>query len=120
MKTSKHYTKEELNSMVEMVGQGASYKELAEMFGRTPHAIEQKLNSINLGSRKIRTKEGCDSPASTEIAPATVKEKTLSDFTIREIINHLYNERNCRFRIRNNKVSIVVEREINLSDIING
>ena len=45
-----------------------------------------------------------------------VKQKTLNDFTPREIIKHLYD---LGYRIENNKLYVVTRREVKLSDVCN-
>lgn len=113
----KRYAQEELASIIEMVGQGATYKEIGEMFGRTPHSIEQKLNSIGCGAKALSA-NACNADEDAPLPEATLaKQKTLNDYTIRELIKNLY-DRGCR--IRNNKVYVVIEKSINISDIIKG
>ena len=52
-----------------------------------------------------------------ENAIKPVKEKTLDDFTPREIIRHMYN---LGYRIENGKLVCIVHQVVNLKDIING
>lgn len=117
------YTQKDVDDLVTIYNQGATVEEIAEMTGRSIAAIRSKLNRLGLSSGKKdagTNESNVKEEAVTEKPQAPVKEKTLNDFTLREIINHLYNDRNCRFRVRNNLVAIIVEKEINLSDIIKG
>ena len=118
------YTQKDVDDLVTIYNQGATVEEIAEMTGRSVSAIRSKLNRLGLSSAQ----KGADTnesnvkeEAAVVKTPAPVKEKTLQDFTIREIIYHLYHDRSCRFRVReNNRVVVVVEKEINISDILKG
>lgn len=117
------YTQKDVDDLVTIFKQGATVEEIAEMTGRSTQAIRCKLNRLGLSSGKKdadTNESNVKEEAVTEKPQAPAKEKTLHDFTLREIFNHLYNDRNCRFRVRNNRVVIIVEKEINLSDIVNG
>ncbi len=118
------YTQKDVDDLVTIYNQGATVEEIAEMTGRSIAAIRSKLNRLGLSSGKKdagTNESNVKEEAATEKPKAPVKEKTLNDFSIREIIYHLYHDRSCRFRVReNNRVVIIVEKEINLSDILKG
>ena len=113
------YTAKETAEMIDMKNQGATCKEIAEMMGRTAKAVSEHLRY----AERCEAKKAMDAEPEAEKAPKTlvigdktlVKQKTLNDFTIREIVKNLY-DRGCR--IRNNKLYVVQEREVKLSDII--
>ncbi len=99
----KHYTKDELDKMVQLKREGASYEEIARMFNRTPHAVQQKLST--LGTRK-------DNEGSSEEAP---KRKPLDDYQPREIIKYLYN---LGYRIKDNKLVFIYEQVVNMKSVL--
>ena len=103
--------------MREMALRGATYYEIGEKFGRTMHAVEQRLGSRAALLREAEAKKAEPKAEPTEDGHQLEKQKTLNDFTVREMIKNLY-ERGCRIRIRNNRPLLVLEREIRLSDII--
>ena len=119
------YTEKETAEMIDMKNQGATYKEIAEMTGRTEKAVGEHLRLVE--RREAMKDKGIEpkaektpekEPETIEIEGKTlVKQKTLNDFTVRELIKNLY-DRGCRLRIRNNKPVIITERIINLADII--
>jgi hypothetical protein len=107
-----NYTEKEVNEMVDMFNQGATYKEIAEMVGRTKCAVVCKLNEMGLGAKKH--KDPCESDApGTADGNAQARQNALNGFTIQEMVKNLYDR---GVRIKNNKVVVVIEREVNLAD----
>lgn len=115
---AKPYTQEELDDIFEMLKQGATYKEIAEMTGRSAAAVQVKVSSFRKEKSDAAEKK-CDAEQEKIVigTKTLIKQKTLEDFTVREMIKNLY-DRGCRLKIRNNKPVIVTECIINLSDII--
>ena len=48
----KKYSEKEWAEMVEMRNQGATYKQIGEMFGRTTHAVEQKFSQMGMNEKR--------------------------------------------------------------------
>lgn len=57
-----------------------------------------------------------ETPTTIVVSPAPVKEKTLKDFSPREIIKYLYD---LGYRIEDGKLVCFVKQTVNLKDIIN-
>lgn len=122
----KGYTKEEVNDMVTIFKQGASVEEISQMSGRTAGSITEKLrrcgysviNGRYTGDRREQEDVQDEPVLKVSVGNKTlVKQKTLDDFTPREMIKHLYN---LGFRIKNNEIVMIIEKKIKLSDILNG
>ena len=110
------YTEKETSEMVEMLKRGATYKEIAEMLGRSYKSVACKCRDLGYGIEKVQTEKKPETETPVEVEGKTlVRQKTLDDFTVREIIKNLY-DRGCR--IKNNKVYMVIEKEVKLHDII--
>ena len=126
MARGKDYTTTELAEIKGYLKDGCNYAEIGELMGRSRKAIEQL--ALHQGWTRGRFRESSDnvSPvwkttvAETEVKksePVLVKEKTLFDFTPREIIKHMYN---LGYRIEDNKLVCIVKQVVNVKDIING
>lgn len=126
MARGKDYTTTELAEIKGYLKDGCNYAEIGELMGRSRKAIEQL--ALHQGWTRGRFRESSDnvSPvwkttvAETEVKksePVPVKEKTLFDFTPREIIKHMYN---LGYRIEDNKLVCIVKQVVNVKDIING
>ena len=101
MKTSKKYTEQELNDMRQMKEQGATYKQIGEMLGRTELAVQQKFCEM-----------GWTKPSQPAVAGEQPKQRAkLSDFTPREIIKYLYD---LGYRIEDNRIVLVQKKYVNL------
>lgn len=122
----KKITKEELDEVIRFTNEGLKDKEIAELTGKSIHAIQQI---------KYRWRNG-------EYEDLKKEEKTLSDFTLREIIKYAYKEYGVRINdqgklvciinrpveddemkalgyfIQNGKLYHIEEREINVKDVI--
>ncbi len=103
----KLFTKEELEQMRQMKNQGATYKEIGEMFGRSEATVQNKFSRLGWSTQ----------PQAAQMTPppVRVREKTLDDFTPREIIKHLYN---LGYRIENNQIVIVEKRVVNIKSVL--
>ena len=110
----KPYTQKEWAGIVEAVKTRFTYKEIAEMTGRTEIAIASRCRKYKVGVLSFMPKE---EPAQPE--PAHVEQEprkmTLNDFKPREMIKHLYD---LGYRIRGGDIYQIVERKVLLNDII--
>ena len=80
------------------------------------HDIEEAIST--LGEANIKAAEShYKDLARQEPRPVVVKEKTLKDFTAREMIKHLYN---MGYRIDNNQLVVLQKVPVKVNDIING
>lgn len=128
MGRGKDYTTNELAEIKGYLKDGCSIAEIAELMGRSKKSIENTI--LRQGWTRGRFKESSDNEVpvwkttvveteqelkKAETAP--IKEKTLSDFTPREIIRHMYN---LGYRIEDNKLVCLVKQVVNVKDIING
>ena len=125
MSRGKSYTKEEIRDMIAIFKQGASVEEISAMSGRPSSSITQKLresgfsviNDMFAGEKNAETTQDGPILKVSDGEKTLVKQKTLEDFSPREMIKHLYN---LGYRIKNNEIVMVIEKKIKLSDIING
>lgn len=115
---AKHYTQEELEQMREMRKQGATYKEIADMFGRTENSIMVKFSTMGWSaanpSKANRTQAGTPKELTT-VPDKLVRKLQLSDFEPREMIKYLYN---LGYRIKNNKLVFVTEKVVNMKAVL--
>lgn len=128
MGRGKDYTTNELAEIKGYLKDGCSHEEIAELMGRSKKSIENTI--LRQGWTRGRFKESSDNEVpvwKTTVVeteqelkknePVPVKEKTLSDFTPREIIRYMYN---LGYRIEDNKLVCIVKQVVNVKDIING
>ena len=128
MGRGKDYTTNELAEIKGYLKDGCSIAEIAELMGRSKKSIENTI--LRQGWTRGRFRESSDNAVpvwKTTVVeteqelkknePVPVKEKTLSDFTPREIIRYMYN---LGYRIEDNKLVCVVKQVVNVKDIING
>ena len=99
----KKYTEEELCEMHKMRKQGATYKQIADKFGRSVVAVQQKF------VEKGWTKWGDENPKIIE------RKAKLSDFKPREMIKYLYE---LGYRIKNNRLVLITESVIDINKIL--
>ena len=123
------WTKEEENLLRGYLKEGFNYDEIAELMGRTKMSISNHVKQKGWGVRQNKQKfpsdvqkkidavvEKKETPTTIVVSPAPVKEKTLKDFTPREIIKHMYD---LGYRIEDGKLVCFVKQTVNLKDIIN-
>lgn len=128
MGRGKDYTTNELAEIKGYLKDGCSIAEIAELMGRSKKSIENTI--LRQGWTRGRFRESSDNAVpvwKTTVVeteqelkknePVPVKEKTLSDFTPREIIRYMYN---LGYRIEDNKLVCIVKQVVNVKDIING
>lgn len=115
---AKPYTQKELEQMREMRKQGATYKEIADMFGRTENGVMVKFSNMGWSvanpSKANRTQ--AEQPKElTTVPDKLVRKLQLSDFEPREMIKYLYN---LGYRIKNNKLVFVTEKVVNMKAVL--
>jgi len=122
MITRKPYTADECLLILKLREDGCQANEIAEKTGRTVNAIYsffQHYKDGNLPLRQVdkafKEREAAVAGPKEQVAPVPVKQKTLDDFSPREMIKHLYGK---GYRIINGEIYQVVKTKINLSDII--
>lgn len=114
----KPYTQEELEQMREMRKQGATYKEIADMFGRTENSIMVKFSNMGwsvANPSKAKRLQAEQPKELTTVPDKLVRKLQLSDFEPREMIKYLYN---LGYRIKNNKLVFVTEKVVNMKAVL--
>ena len=138
MGRGKDFTTTELEEIRGFIKDGLTYAEVAELMGRTTKAISNiahrkgfTYSSFGIPHRNQYTKDvTVTKPEPVTVSktePVTavpsvlirepVKEKTLEDFSARDMIRHLYK---LGYRIEDNKLVCLVKQTVNVKDIING
>jgi len=115
---AKPYTQEELEQMREMRKQGATYKEIADMFGRTENAVMVKFSQMGwsvTNPSKAKRLQAEQPKELTTVPDKLVRKLQLSDFEPREMIKYLYN---LGYRIKNNKLVFVTEKVVNMKAVL--
>lgn len=115
---AKPYTQEELEQMREMRKQGATYKEIADMFERTKNAVMVKFSQMGwsvTNPSKAKRSQAEQPKELTTVPDKLVRKLQLSDFEPREMIKYLYN---LGYRIKNNKLVFVTEKVVNMKAVL--
>ena len=130
MGRGKDLTTTELNEMKSLLNEGLSYGEVAELLGRTKKSIANAAFRHNLKDKTV-TKEKKETPKEWEselvkkvientnkieesvVKPQLAKERTLKDFSFREIIKYLW-DNNYRWK----DMYCIIKQPINVEDII--
>lgn len=107
--------------MRELKIQGASYKDLAQMFDRPQNSIQIKFSELGWTGENLFNKD--DEPVAEDKTEDTVtqdghtirRKPQLSDFQPREMIKYLYN---MGYRIKNNKLMFIYEQVVNMKSIL--
>ena len=119
MATGKSYTQDELEQMREMRKQGATYKEIADMFGRSENAVMVKFSNMGWSSEGAtpapKSVDESKPKELTTVPDKLVRKLQLSDFSPREMIKYLYN---LGYRIKNNKLVFVTEKVVNMKAVL--
>ena len=95
--------------------QGATYKEIADMFGRTEAAVHVKFTELGWAGRGVKKPQPSEPNELTKVPDGLVRKLQLSDFEPREMIRYLYN---LGYRIRNNKLVFVKETVVNMKAVL--
>lgn len=110
--TVKPWTTEDIATLGIMRSEGKTIAEIAEKLGRSKPAIWSFIKKLkNNGGQPDDV--NWDTPRCDE--PALTKQKTLDDFTPREMIKHLYN---LGYRIIDGDLYLVQQTRVNLEDVI--
>ena len=120
MNKSNSYTQKELDDLVKMHEQGATNKEIAEMIGRTEGSVATKLWQLNKERKaKEAVKKEVQAIASPQPMTKTIvvpaKQKTLDDFSPREMIRHLWK---MGYRIEDGKLVCYQRMVVNMGDVL--
>ena len=113
MAENKPYSPEEWEEMKRMREQGASYKEIAQMFGRTSNSVYMKFRD-DKAKKSAAYIKAMTSPPQSE-PPKTERKVTLEDFTPREIIKYL---NDLGYRIEDNQIVVYEKKVINIKSVL--
>ncbi len=116
MAANRFYTNDEWQRMMKMRYEGKSMKEIADAIGRLESAVSKRFALKSKEYKEYKIKMYTENTPAVP-PPASTKEKTLSDFSPRDIIKHLYN---LGYRIENNALVYYSKQYIKLNDIVNG
>ena len=126
MSRGKDYTTTELAEIKGYLKDGYTFGEIAELMGRSKKSIENVIQRMQWTRGRYRddvleTPEVINEVSKELTEPAeetkpVVKEKTLKDFTAREMIKYLYG---LGYRIEDNRLVCYVKQAVNVKDIIN-
>ena len=118
MAANKFYKPDEWLQMMQMRYDGKSFAEIAGAVGREEKAVTKRFYHKNKEYKEFKIKMYKETtPAVPPKTVTVVKEKTLDDFSPRDIIKHLYN---LGYRIENNALVYYSKQYIKLNDIVNG
>lgn len=122
------FTDEDIQQIISLRNEGFTYPEISELTGFDTNSIRAKMSverrkkgmSILKGHLKQDAKSIQKSIPEPEPKPEPVKEKTLYDFSAREILYHLFN--NLHYKIDENGLyqEQVIKNRVKLNDILNG
>lgn len=145
MSRGKDYTTTEINEIRSFIKDGLTYAEVGELVGRSKKSIENLVqrkgwthgryndepkkdqepawNEI-LKAQEVKQEEPTlemeveevvEEKATPFVKVEPVKEKTLNDYSARELIKNLYDR---GYRIENGKLICIVHQVVNINDII--
>ena len=110
----KRYTDNELKEMRQLKMEGKTFKEIAEIYGRTSSAVAQKF--AKLGWISVLKWPPYEPESEHRVIAEETKPVTLNDFTPREIFKHLYK---LGYRInKDGKIVCLVEQVVNIKDVL--
>lgn len=122
------FTDEDIQQIISLRNEGFTYPEISELTGFDTNSIRAKMSverrkrgmDILKGHLKQNAKSAQKSTSDSEPKPEPVKEKTLYDFSAREILYHLFN--NLHYKIDENGLyqEQVIKNRVKLNDILNG
>ena len=105
MRTSKI----DLDVVNSLLARGCTYAQIAETIG-----VPRGTLSAFLSRRGIKKGRATVTPVITQVAP--VKQKTIEDFSPRELIKRLYQ---LGYRIENNSLVVITKQKVNIMSVIN-
>lgn len=96
---------------------GYTQAEVGELVGRTTKSINNLVSRMGWTKKKggLFSDKKSVAALQEQVATPAPKEKTLKDFTAREMIKYLYN---LGYRIENNTLVCYVKQAVNVKDII--
>lgn len=125
---NKVFTDEDINNIISLRAEGYTFSEISELTGFNKDSMRAKLATLRKigwniplgkpggisGKTKVKTQE----PIKEETQEKP-KEKTLYDFSPREILYHLFN--NLHYKIDENGLyqEQVIKNRVKLNDILN-
>ena len=104
-RTYKRLSTDEWNEIKKMRSEGATIVELSKMYNCSRDMLQRRFRA-----------EAQPMVETTIPAPRTPREKTLHDFTPRQMIRHLYN---MGFRIEGNQIILIEKKVINIESDLN-
>lgn len=120
------FTEEDIKQIISLRNEGFTYPEISELTGFDPNSIRAKMSlerrkrgmDVLKGHLKQNAKSAQKSTSEPESKPEPVKEKTLYDFSAREILYHLFN--NLHYKIDENGLyqEQIIKNRVKLNDII--
>ena len=146
MSRGKEFTTTEINEIRGFLKDGLTYGEVGELMGRSKKSIENlsqrqgwtkgrfkdepetnqepPWNEILKAQEtkheepvlEMKVEEVVEEKPSPVVEVKPVKEKTLNDYSARELIKNLYDR---GYRIENGKLICIVHQVVNIKDIIN-
>lgn len=134
MSRGKHYTQQELEEIKLLRKQGATYPQIAEMFGRTPKAIavlfQSKTMTESVGGIAKKPEPQPDSEIDNLKAQnkslyaeieslrkqlAEARKRSLETISPRDIIKHLYN---LGYRIEDGELVVIEKKVVNIKSVL--
>lgn len=122
----KVFTDEDIQQIVSLRNEGFTYPEISELTGFNPNAMRAKMScerrkgGVNIlkGHLKQDAKSTQKSTPESESKPESVKEKTLYDFSPREILYHLFH--NLGYKIDENGLykEEIIKNRVKLTDLL--
>ena len=126
MPRGKDFTTTEISEICSYLKDGCTYAEIGELMGRTKKSIQNLVYRNRWTDGRIKTvsttHEALDMVPETKTPKILVEdhspviEKTLRDFTPREIIKYMYE---LGYRIEDNQLVCIVKQKVNVKVIIN-
>lgn len=120
------FTEEDIKQIISLRNEGFTYPEISELTGFDTNSIRAKMScerrkggaDILKGHLKRSIKSAQKSILEPESKPEPVKEKTLYDFSPREILYHLFH--NLGYKIDENGLykEEIIKNRVKLSDLL--
>ena len=115
-KKTSNYTLAEESIITTMRKDGKSYQKIADTLGRPVSSVYWFVqNKQNANKDTVSTTVPVEEIKKPVVEPTPVSEPKTKPMTYREMIKALWD---AGYRIKNNKLVVVSEREVNLADIV--
>ena len=117
MKGIKRYTEEDIQTWVDLKNQGISYANISKTFNIPNGTIRSIISQRRKKGTLPKSSQNPKITVAGPVVPTIVKEKTLDDFSPREIIKHMYN---LVYRIDENGLYVIetLKHRVKINDII--